>query len=146
MSPKMRAISLFSGMGGDSLGIVQAGLDLVAYCEKERVFRATHDMNFEHCVSLGASCDGDITKISDSEFLAYKDTIDLIFASTPCQPHSKAGNRKIDDPRKNVFFDFLRSVTLINPKYFICENVKGLLTSKTPDGSIIHGYDGRRIQ
>ena len=138
MSPKMRAISLFSGMGGDSLGIVQAGLDLVAYCEKERVFRATHDMNFEHCVSLGASCDGDITKISDSEFLAHKDTIDLIFASTPCQPHSKAGNRKIDDPRKNVFFDFLRSVTLINPKYFICENVKGLLTSKTPDGSQLY--------
>lgn len=137
-SPKLRAISLFSGMGGDSLGMVQAGLDLVAYCEKERVFRATHDMNFEHCVSLGASCDGDITKIPDSEFAAYKGKIDLIFASTPCQPHSKAGKRKIDDPRKNVFFDFLRSVVLIAPKYFICENVKGLLTSKTPDGSRLY--------
>lgn len=134
----LRAISLFSGMGGDSLGLVQAGFDLVAYCEKERVFRATHDMNFEKCISLGASCEGDITKIPDSEFAAYKDQIDIIFASTPCQPHSKAGKRKIDDPRKNVFFDFLRSLVLIQPKYFICENVKGLLTSKTPDGSQLY--------
>ena len=132
----LRAISLFSGMGGDSLGLVQAGFDLVAYCEKERVFRATHDLNFKDCVSLGT--DGDITKIEDDEFLKYKDTIDLIFASTPCQPHSKAGKRKIDDPRKNVFFDFLRSVVLIRPKYFMCENVKGLLTSKTPDGTRLY--------
>lgn len=135
---KPRAISLFSGMGGDSLGLVMAGFELVAYCEKERVFRATHDMNFEHCVSLGSECEGDITKIKDCEFAKYKDTIDLIFASTPCQPHSKAGKRKIDDPRKNVFFDFMRSLEQIRPKYFICENVKGLLSSKTPDGSQLY--------
>ena len=45
----MKAISLFSGMGGDSLGMVQAGLKLVAYSEKEKVFRETHDLNFQEC-------------------------------------------------------------------------------------------------
>ena len=46
---KIKAISLFSGAGGDSLGIKEAGLDLVAYSEKERIFRETHALNFKNC-------------------------------------------------------------------------------------------------
>ena len=42
----MNAISLFSGMGGDSLGIKMAGLNLVGYSEKESIFRETHNINF----------------------------------------------------------------------------------------------------
>ena len=64
----MKAISLFSGMGGDSLGMVNAGLDLVAYSEKEKVFRETHDLNFKECKALGEKLGGDITKIPDAEF------------------------------------------------------------------------------
>ena len=45
-SKPLNAISLFSGMGGDSLGIVNAGLKLIAYSEKESTFRNTHDLNF----------------------------------------------------------------------------------------------------
>ena len=42
----MKAISLFSGMGGDSLGIHNAGLDLVAYSEKDKIFQKSHELNF----------------------------------------------------------------------------------------------------
>ena len=72
----MKAISLFSGMGGDSLGIT--GLDLVAYSEKEKVFRETHDL------ALGEKVDGDITKILDSEFQTYANEVDMMFAGFPC--------------------------------------------------------------
>ena len=77
----MKAISLFSGMGGDSLGLVNAGFELVAYAEKEKVFRQTHDLNFSTCTSLG---DGDITKIPDETFVRYANDVDMIFAGFPC--------------------------------------------------------------
>ena len=50
---KPTAISLFSGMGGDSLGMEQAGIEILAYSEKESVFRETHDANFPNCKLLG---------------------------------------------------------------------------------------------
>lgn len=80
----MKVISLFSGMGGDSLGMVNAGLDLVAYSEKEKVFRETHDLNFKNCKALGEKVGGDITKILDSEFQTYANEVDMIFAGFPC--------------------------------------------------------------
>ena len=43
---KMKAISLFSGMGGDSLGIYDSGIELVGYSEIDKVFQKTHDINF----------------------------------------------------------------------------------------------------
>ena len=80
----MKAMSLFSGMGGDSLGMVNAGLDLVAYSEKEKTFRETHDLNFKNCKALGEKVGGDITKIPDSEFQTYANEVDMIFAGFPC--------------------------------------------------------------
>ena len=129
----MNAISLFSGMGGDSLGIKMAGLNLVAYSEKENKFRETHDINFSNCKLLG---NGDITKTDDSEFEVYKDIVDLIFAGFPCQGFSQAGKKLPDDPRNTLFREFLRSTKLINPKYIIGENVKGLLTRKTENNEL----------
>jgi DNA (cytosine-5)-methyltransferase 1 len=77
----MRAISLFSGMGGDSLGMVNAGLELVAYSEKEKTFRETHDLNFPNSTALGT---GDITQIPDETFVRYANNVDMIFAGFPC--------------------------------------------------------------
>jgi len=125
----MDAISLFSGMGGDSLAIVNCGFNLVAYSEKEKVFQESHDLNFINCKLLG---DGDITKTEDDEFLKY-DNVDLIFAGFPCQGFSNGGQKKNNDPRNTLFKEFVRATKLINPKYIIGENVKGLLSRKTSD-------------
>ena len=121
----MKAISLFSGMGGDSLGIRNAGLELVAYSEWIKEFQKTHDLNFKDCELLG---DGDITKTKDEEFLKYKGEVDLIFAGFPCQGFSNGGKKLPDDPRNTLFREFHRAAKLIEPKYIIGENVKGLLT------------------
>ena len=126
----MNGISLFSGMGGDSLAIKQAGLNLIAYSEKESKFRETHRLNFEDCELLG---NGDITKTSDSDIVKYKNMVELIFAGFPCQGFSQAGKKMPSDPRNTLFREFLRTTKLINPKYIIGENVKGLLTRKTDD-------------
>ena len=129
----MKAISLFSGMGGDSLGIKNAGVDLVAYSEWEKEMKETHDLNFPDTKLIGC---GDISKTSDEEFLMYKDEVDLIFAGFPCQGFSHAGRKLPDDPRNTLFREFLRSTRLIQPNYIIGENVKGLLTRKNVDGDL----------
>lgn len=130
----MKAISLFSGMGGDSLGMVNAGLELVAYSEKEKVFRETHDLNFKECVALGQNVNGDITKIPDSEFEAYTNQIDMIFAGFPCQGFSQAGKKNANDVRNTLFSQFLRATRIVRPKYIVGENVKGLMTREMDDG------------
>jgi DNA (cytosine-5)-methyltransferase 1 len=127
----VKALSLFSGMGGDSLGIHNAGLDLCAYSEKEKVFRETHEKNFETCELIGT---GDIIKTTDEQLSVYKDVVDLVFAGFPCQGFSQAGNKLPDDPRNTLFREFLRATSLIQPSYIIGENVKGLLKRKNSEG------------
>jgi len=129
----IKAISLFSGMGGDSLGIINAGLDLVAYSEWEKEMKDTHELNFPTTKLIGC---GDIIKTTDEEFLEYKDIVNLIFAGFPCQGFSHAGKKLPDDPRNTLFREFLRSTNLIRPKYIIGENVKGLLKRKNVDDDL----------
>ena len=129
----LKAISLFSGMGGDSLGIVKSGLELVAYSEWEKEMIETHELNFPDTKLIGC---GDITKTTDNQFLEYKDDVDLVFAGFPCQGHSHAGKKLPDDPRNTLYKEFLRATKLIKPKYIIGENVKGLLSRKTVDNEL----------
>tara|TARA_Y100000389_G_C17443738_1_gene510276 strand:- start:943 stop:2184 length:1242 start_codon:yes stop_codon:yes gene_type:complete len=129
IKPKIiNAISLFSGMGGDSLGIQKSGIKLIAYSEIEKEFQKTHELNFPESKLIG---NGDIIKTSDNELNIYRDKVDLIFAGFPCQGFSNAGNKDPNDPRNTLFREFVRSTKLIKPKYIIGENVKGLLQRKT---------------
>ena len=127
---KPNAISLFSGMGGDSQGLVDAGFSLKGYSEKVPVFRETHTMNFQNCSLIG---NGDILDTTDAQLEAYREFTDLIFAGFPCQGFSNAGKKEPDDPRNTLFREFVRATKLIKPKYIIGENVKGLLKRKTVD-------------
>jgi len=129
----MKAISLFSGMGGDSLGIKNSGLDLIAYSEINKIFQESHNSNFNSCDLIG---DGNIVNTKDTDLLKYRNNIDLIFAGFPCQGFSQAGKKKQDDPRNTLFREFLRATHLISPNYIIGENVKGLLTRKTSEGAL----------
>ena len=127
---KRKAISLFSGMGGDTLGMENAGLNVVAYSEIKDVFRKTHEANFGKCECLGKDVKSDIRKITNKEFGKYKG-IDFLFAGFPCQSFSSAGKRKVKDPRNTMFSHFVRAAKYTKAKVIIGENVKGLLTKNT---------------
>ena len=129
----LKAISLFSGMGGDTLGLHNAGVEVIAYSEINKKFRKTHEINFENCKVLGEDVNSDITKISDEEILKLKNSVDIIFAGFPCQGFSNAGKKKLNDPRNTLFKEFVRTTKLLKPKIIIGENVKGLLSRKTSD-------------
>jgi DNA (cytosine-5)-methyltransferase 1 len=129
----MRAISLFAGAGGDTTGLQNAGLNVIAFSENNKDAIQTHLKMFPDSIWLGKDVKGDINKITDAEFEEYKN-IKVIFAGFPCQGFSNAGKKDTNDPRNKMFYQFLRAVRIIQPECFIGENVAGLLTKKTDDG------------
>jgi len=135
-SVQYKAISLFSGLGGDSLGISQSGCKVVAYNELKPAFCKSHEANLSDCELI---CDGkvtDISKLKDSCFEKYKNNVDIVFAGFPCQGFSTAGKKKDDDPRNTLFLEFLRVAKLVSPSMIIGENVKGLLSRKTSNDEL----------
>ena len=130
---QLNAISLFSGAGGDSVGMRDANINVIAFSEIDKIARNTHEQNFPQCVLLGREFNGDIVKTTNDELDTYKDKIDVLFAGFPCQGYSNAGKKKTNDPRNTLFNEFLRVTKRTNPPIIIGENVKGLLTKKTSD-------------
>lgn len=134
----MKAISLFSGAGGDTLGLELAGIDVIAFSENNKDAIRTHEMNFVKCKHIGEQVDGDILKIKDEDFEEYSTMgIDMIIAGFPCQGFSNAGKKNVDDPRNSLFREVVRVVRIIRPTYVIGENVTGILTKNTPDGKSV---------
>lgn len=126
---QLSAISLFSGAGGDTLGMLQANIKVLGYIEYNKHAIKTHDINFPDCIKIG----DDITKIEDKKFEEYKDKVDIIFGGFPCQAFSHGGKKNPDDSRGFLYQEFVRATRIIKPKVIIGENVKGLLTRKTKD-------------
>jgi DNA (cytosine-5)-methyltransferase 1 len=130
-------LSLFSGLGGDTVGMESAGFKCVAFNELQKKFSDVHLDNFPDCVSIvNNEGKGDITKVPDTSFEPYNGTIDLLFAGFPCQGFSHAGKKDDADPRNKLFYEFLRVARLTNPRFVIGENVPGLLRRKTDDQSM----------
>jgi DNA (cytosine-5)-methyltransferase 1 len=129
----MNAISLFSGCGGDTLGMKRAGFNVMAYSEFKAPAIESHDANYPDSKLLKDTKNKftDITKIEDEQFAPYKGRTNLVFAGFPCQGFSKAGKKNAADPRNQMFRHFVRVVKLTEPQYFIGENVTGLTSMKS---------------
>jgi DNA (cytosine-5)-methyltransferase 1 len=123
------ALSFFSGAMGLDLGIERAGFDIRLACEFDKYCRQTISLNKPHVALIG-----DINKYSADEVLEYAgltrdDDVDLMVGGPPCQAFSTAGKRNgFNDERGNAFLTYLNIVMSIRPKYFVIENVRGLLS------------------
>lgn len=121
-------ISLFSGAMGLDLGLIKAGLHIKIGQDFDKVCIATMKLNNYEAIP------GDIRDISPELLLAKANLKQgeplLICGGPPCQPFSTAGKRLgINDPRGSLFMDFIRMVGFIRPRFFIMENVKGLISA-----------------
>ena len=115
-----KVISLFAGAGGLDLGFKKAGFDITWANEYDKTIWDTFEHNFPETY-LDKS---DIRKIEDLP----TDNIDGVIGGPPCQSWSEAGSlRGIDDPRGKLFFEYLRILDLVKPKFFLAENVVGML-------------------
>lgn len=121
-------ISLFSGAMGLDIGLTKAGLNVVIGQDFDKACAETMRAN-GHDV-LG----GDIREIKPQDILdrtgLHIGEPFLICGGPPCQPFSTAGKRLgINDPRGSLFMDFIRMIDYIRPRFFIMENVKGIMSS-----------------
>jgi len=110
-------LSLFDGISCGQLALQKAGISFDNYYSSEidgdAIKVATS--NFPNIIQLG-----DVEKINFSEL----ENIDLIMGGSPCQGFSVAGKQlNFKDPRSKLFFEFVRAIKEINPKYFLLENV-----------------------
>lgn len=116
---KFSHVSLFSGAGGLDIGLEQAGFKTIWANDFDHDACETHKL-----WSSAKVVEGDIGKV---DFSTIPDS-DIISGGFPCQGFSLAGPRKIDDSRNSLYRYFVELVKQKQPKIFIAENVKGLLT------------------
>ena len=126
------AISLFSGGGGDTLGLERAGYKVIAFNEFNEAAAKTHTTVFPDSVAImnPETKATDITKVPDEVFAPYRGRVNLIFAGFSCQGFSHAGKKRSDDPRNEMVHEFVRATRIIQPEWILGENVKGLLARK----------------
>ena len=114
----MNVLSLFDGMSCGRLALDRLGIKVDKYyaSEIDKYAIQVASANYPDTIQIGDVCD---VKGED-----YPD-IDLILGGSPCQGFSFAGHQlAFDDPRSALFFEFVRVLKEVNPKYFLLENVK----------------------
>jgi DNA (cytosine-5)-methyltransferase 1 len=127
---KPRAIDLFSGCGGLTLGLQQAGFRIVGAVEIDSLAVETYKANHKRVFVW----DRDICKLSVAEVMRKlsirRGQLDLLAGCPPCQGFSTMttlnGHQDRDDPRNDLIFQFLRFVRGLRPKAVMMENVPGL--------------------
>lgn len=130
MNNKYNAISLFSGAMGLDLGIEAAGFDIKVCVEMDHWAAETIRINTSIPV-----IERDINDVSSEDILKVsglkKENIDLVVGGPPCQAFSTAGKQRgFSDIRGGCIIQFIRVVSDLKPKYFILENVRGILSAK----------------
>lgn len=120
----MKILSLFSGCGGLDLGFEKAGFEIPVANEFDPTIWETFKVN--HPKTQLLECD--IKNIKEEDL--PKD-IDGIIGGPPCQSWSEAGAmRGINDSRGQLFFEYIRLLKILKPKFFLAENVSGMLSKK----------------
>ena len=114
----LKVLDLFSGIGGFSLGLESTGhFETIAFCEKDEFCQKVLQKNFKNI-----PIEGDVRNVKGEKYKA-----DVVTGGFPCQPFSVAGKRKGTDDDRYLWDETIRVVRECKPKYFIGENVEGLI-------------------
>lgn len=123
---KPKILDLFCGCGGLSLGFENAGFEVALAIDIWSDAIQTYNKNHSKPVAI---CK-DIHELDNNylkEFSQQENIVGVI-GGPPCQGYSTVGTRDVNDPRNHLYLEYCRVVEVIKPKFFVIENVKGLLT------------------
>ena len=134
MTKVLSHVSLFSGAGGLDLGLDRAGFTTLVAVEKDRYARETLQANREYFRSPGFTLFEDVNELTGEDLLiaagVQRGGLDLLSGGPPCQPFSTAGHRRsVVDPRGSLFGRYLKLVGEMEPRFFVLENVRGILSA-----------------
>lgn len=124
----MNVISLFSGCGGLDLGFERAGFNIPVANECDKAIWETFKINHPKTKLI----ESDVRQVTKEDIAQYLDEeVDGIIGGPPCQSWSEAGAlRGIEDERGQLFFDYIRILKEFEPKFFLAENVSGMLANR----------------
>ena len=115
---KINVLSLFDGISCGHIALDKAGIPINKYyaSEIDKYAIKVTNKNYPDTINLG-----DVTTVSGELFT---EKIDLLIGGSPCQGFSQAGKMKnFDDPRSKLFWEYVRILQEVKPKYFLLENV-----------------------
>ena len=121
----LRIATVFSGIGAHEYALKRMGIpfETVFACDIDKFCKASYFANYDITEQQWFD---DIHSIDGRK---YRDKVDLFVGGSPCQSFSIVGKKKgLEDPRGLLIYEFVRLIKEINPKVFIYENVKGLIT------------------
>ena len=132
-------IDLFAGAGGFSEGLLQAEVndryfDFLLASDINENCELTHVVRYNH--QLGLKADFLTQDITDPDYLdnllakVGEKEVEVVCGGPPCQSFSLAGKRKKFDKKDDLFSHYLKVIKALQPKYFVMENVKGILTKE----------------
>lgn len=127
MKNNLKSVELFTGAGGLALGLEETGWNHLALVEKNQHACSTIQLNCLRGHDLAKDWklySGDVQEIN------YKDivqNVDMVAGGPPCQPFSLGGKHRAYKDRRDMFPEAVRAVRELRPKYFLFENVKGLM-------------------
>lgn len=137
----MNVISLFSGCGGLDLGFERAGFNIPVANEYDTTIFDTFKLNHPKTHLI----EGDIRQVTKEDILKhFSGNVDGIIGGPPCQSWSEAGAlRGIEDARGQLFFEYIRVLKDFKPKFFLAENVSGMLANRHSEAvkSILSLFD-----
>lgn len=130
-SSKIKTIDLFSGCGGFSLGAHLAGCTTLAAVDIDANLQSAYKLNFPKVRAVNA----DIAMLDATAWKKLLDgeRPDVVIGGPPCQGFSRMGRRDKTDPRNDLVGHFYRQVDILKPKFFVMENVEGLLDDGNDD-------------
>ncbi|MCL8025036.1 DNA cytosine methyltransferase [Nocardioides bruguierae] len=115
MNARPTLLDVFAGCGGMTRGFKDAGFDPIFAVEFDRAAAATYAANFGDHIHAG-----DIADVSPEQI----PPVDVMVGGPPCQGFSALGLRNVDDPRNDLWREYLRFVGTAHPKVFVLENVQ----------------------
>ncbi|WP_137670167.1 DNA cytosine methyltransferase [Paenibacillus naphthalenovorans] len=124
----MRALSLFSGIGGIDLACEWAGIETVAFCEREPFPQKVLRKHWPNVPIYDDVCTLTKERLETDGIIGSGRTIDIIHGGYPCQPFSVAGERKGTEDDRHLWPEVFRLIQALHPKWFVGENVAGHIT------------------
>jgi len=131
MAPKI--IDLYSGIGGLGLSAARSGFELALSVDNDPILSKVHEVNFPRCPHFQS----DVSNLTGSTLLAKArvngNGLAGLIGGSPCQGFSRAGKRDKSDVRNLLFVHFFRLVSEALPRFFLAENVQGILDTQNKE-------------
>lgn len=128
--PDIVCLSFFSGAMGLDIGLSNVGIHPLLLCENDKTCRMTISENAPDAALIGDIFQYSTSRILEMANITKDRKVDVIVGGPPCQAFSTAGARRgLDDERGNALLRYVQVINEIRPRYFVIENVRGLLSA-----------------